>query len=240
MVGLHRTEYTRSTVALATQCGRYGYRRITAMLRQEGWQVNHKRAERISRREGLKVPKKQPRRGRLWHNDGSCIGLGPEYKDHVWSYDFMTARTADGSALRILGIIDEYTRQGLAALVKRRITSENVIDQLSDLFIFRAVPGHIRSDSEPEFTTQAIRRWPNRLGVKTLFTEPGSPWEKGYLESFSGELRDELPNPETFYTLIEAKVLIEQWRREYNQVRSHSSLHYRPPGPEARVSAILA
>jgi transposase InsO family protein len=226
-------------IALATQYGRYGYRRITAMLRHEGWQVNHKRVERIWRREGLKVPKKQPKRGRLWLNDGSCIRLRPEYEDHVWSYDFMAARTADGRALRILNIIDEYTRQCLATLVKRRITSEDVIDQLFNLFIFRGIPEHIRSDNGPEFTAQAIRRWLNRLGVKTLFIEPGSPWENGYIESFNGKLRDELLNRETFYTLIETKVLIEQWRKEYNQVRPHSSLSYRPPAPEARIPAIL-
>jgi len=189
------------------------------MLRHEGWQVNHKRVERIWRREGLKVPKKQPKRGRLWLNDGSCIRLRPEYEDHVWSYDFMAARTADGRALRIFNIIDEYTRQCLATLVKRRITSEDVIDQLFNLFIFRAIPEHIRSDNGPEFTAQVIRRWLNRLGVKTLFIEPGSPWENGYTESFNGKLRDELLNRETFYTLIEAKVLTEQWRKEYNQVR---------------------
>ena len=151
----------------------------------------------------------------------------------------MTVRTADGRALRILNIIDEYTRQCLATLVKRRITSEDVIDQLFNLFIFRAIPEHIRSDNGPEFTAQAIRRWLNRLGVKTLFIEPGSPWENGYIESFNGKLRDELLNRETFYTLIEAKVLIEQWRREYNQVRPHSSLGYRSPAPEARIPAIL-
>jgi putative transposase len=226
-------------IALATQYGRYGYRRITAMLRQEGWQVNHKRAERIWRREGLKVPKKQPKRGRLWLNDGSCIRLRPEYEDHVWSYDFTTVRTADGRALRILNIIDEYTRQCLATLVKQRITSEDVIYQLFNLFIFRGMPEHIRSDNGPEFIARAIRRWLNRLGVKTLFIEPGSPWENGYIESFNGKLRDELLNRETFYTLIEAKVLIEQWRKEYNQIPLHSSLNYRPPAPEARIPATL-
>jgi putative transposase len=226
-------------VTLATQYGRYGYRRITVMLRQEGWQVNHKRVERIWKREGLKVPKKQPKRGRLWLNDGSCIRLRPEYKDHVWSYDFMAARTADGRAFRILNIIDEYTRQCLATLVKRRITSGDVVDQLFNLFIFTAIPEHIRSDNGPEFTAKAIRRWLNRLGVKTLFIEPGSPWENGYIESFNGKLRDELLNRETFYTLIEAKVLIELWRKEYNQTRPHSSLNYRPPAPEARIPVIL-
>ena len=209
------------------------------MLRQEGWLVNHKRVERIWRQEGLKVPKKQPKRRRLWLNDGSCIRLRPERKDHVWSYDFVIARTAEGRAFRILNIIDEYTRECLTMLVKRRITSQDVIDQLFELIIFRGIPEHVRSDNGPEFTAKAVRRWLNRLGVKTLFIEPGSPWENGYIESFNGKLRDELLNCEVFYTLTEAKVLIEQWRREYNQVRPHSSLGYRPPAPEARILVTL-
>jgi putative transposase len=219
-------------IALATQYGRYGYRRITAMLRQEGWQVNHKRVERIWRREGLKVPQKQPKRGRLWLNDGSCIRLRPEYKDHVWSYDFVMARTSEGRAFRMLNIIDEYTRECLAILVKRRITSQDVIDVLFHLFIFRGISEHIRSDNGPEFTAKAVREWLERLGVKTLFIEPGSPWENGYIESFNGKLRDELLNREIFTTLTEAKILLEQWRKEYNQVRPHSSLGYQPPAPE--------
>jgi len=226
-------------IELATQYGRYGYRRIAAMLRQEGWQVNHKRVERIWRREGLKVPQKQPKRRRLWLNDGSCIRLRPQFKDHVWSYDFVIARTDEGRAFRILNIIDEYTRECLAILVKRRVTSQDVIDQLFELIIFRGVPEHIRSDNGPEFTAKAVRRWLNRLGVKTLFIEPGSPWENGYIESFNGKLRDELLNREILTTLFEAKVLIEQWRREYNQVRPHSSLGYQPPAPETRISVAL-
>jgi len=224
---------------LATQYGRYGYRRITAMLRQEDWLVNHKRVERIWRQEGLEVPQKQPKRRRLWLNDGSCIRLRPEHKDHVWSYDLVTNRTADGRAFRILNIIDEYTRECLAILVKRHITSQDVIDQLFQLIIFRGIPEHIRSDNGPEFTAKAVRRWLNRLGVKTLFIEPGSPWENGYIESFNGKMRDELLNREIFTTLTEAKVLIEQWRKEYNQVRPHSSLGYRPPAPEARILVTL-
>jgi putative transposase len=219
-------------IALATQYGRYGYRRITAMLRQEGQQVNHKRVERIWRREGLKVPQKQPKRGRLWLNDGSCIRLRPEHKDHVWSYDFVMVRTAEGRAFRMLNIIDEYTRECLAILVKRHIASQDVIDVLFHLFIFRGIPEHIRSDNGPEFTAKAVRKWLERLGVKTLFIEPGSPWENGYIESFNGKLRDELLNREIFTTLTEAKILIEQWRKEYNQVRPHSSLGYQPPAPE--------
>ena len=187
----------------------------------------------------MKVPQKQPKRGRLWLNDGSCIRLRPEYKDHVWSYDFMIARTADGRAFRILNIIDEYTRECLAILVKRRITSQDVIDRLFESFIFRRIPEHIRSDNGPEFTARVVRKWLARLGVKTLFIEPGSPWENGYIESFNGKLRDEVLNREIFYTLQEAKVLIEQWLKEYNQIRPHSALRYRPPAPEARMAVTL-
>jgi len=226
-------QLTGDVIALATRYGRYGYRRITAMLRQKGWQVNHKRVARIWRKEGLKVPKKQPKRGRLWLNDGSCIRLRPEHKDHVWSYDFMIDRTGGGRAFKILNIIDEYTRECLASVVKRKITSQDVIDRLFHLFIFRGIPVHIRSDNGPEFTARAIRKWLNNIGVKTLYIEPGSPWENGYIESFNGKLRDELLNREIFTTLTEAKVLIEQWRRNYNQVRPHSSLKYQPPAPEA-------
>jgi transposase InsO family protein len=225
--------------ALATRYGRYGYRRITALLSEKGWQVNHKRVERIWRQEGLKVPKKQPKRGRLWLNDGSCIRLRPEHKDHVWSYDFVASRTADGRALKILTILDEYTRECLAILVDRRITSQDVIDQLFNLIVFRGIPEHIRSDNGPEFTARAIRSWLNKLGVKTLFIEPGSPWENGYIESLNGKLRDELLNREIFTTLTEARVLIADWRKEYNQVRPHSSLGYRPPAPEAKMPVTL-
>ncbi len=187
----------------------------------------------------MKVPQKQPRRRRLWLNDGSCIRLRPQFKDHVWSYDFVTDRTADGRAFRILNIIDEYTRECLAILVKRRITSQDVVDQLFQLIIFRGIPEHIRSDNGPEFTAKAVRKWLNRLGVKTLFIEPGSPWENGYIESFNGKMGDELFNREIFTTLIEANVLIDQWRREYNQIRPHSSLGYRPPAPETRIPVTL-
>jgi putative transposase len=216
--------------ALATRYGRYGYRRITAILNNDkGWWVNHKRVERIWRKEGLKVPSKQPKRGRLWLNDGSCIRLRPEHKDHVWSYDFMTARTQDGRAFRMLNIIDEYTRECLAILVKRRLTSEDVIDQLYTLFLLRGVPEHIRSDNGPEFTAKEIRKWLARMGVKTLFIEPASPWENGYIESFNGKLRDELLNREILTTLKEAKVLIAEWRKDYNHVRPHQALKYRVP-----------
>jgi putative transposase len=238
---LDEQHLTDDIIALATRYGRYGYRRISALLNNDyGWKVNHKRVERIWRKEGLKVPKKQPKRGRLWLNDGSCIRLKPEYKDHVWSYDFMIDRTADGSAFKILNVIDEYTRQCPAILVSRKIRSQDVIDLLFHLFIFRGVPSHIRSDNGPEFTAKAIRKWLNRLGIKTLYIEPGSPWENGYIESFNGKLRDELLSREIFTTLEEAKVLIEQWRREYNHVRPHSSLGYCPPAPETILIGITS
>ena len=238
-IGTEEERLTERIIELASQYGRYGYRRITAMLHGESWQVNHKRVERIWRKEGLKVPKKQPKRSRLWLNGGSCIRLRPEYKDHVWSYDFMIDRTANGRAFKILNIIDEYTRECLAILVARKIRNQDVIDLLFQLFIFGGIPEHIRSDNGPEFTARAIRKWLARLGVETLFIEPGSPWENGYIESFNGKLRDELLNLEIFTTLEEAKVLIEQWRREYNQVRPHSAKNYRPPAPEAILSVVV-
>lgn len=223
----------RDMVRLATQYGRYGYRRVTQLLRGEGWRVNHKRIERLWRREGLKVPKKQPKRRRLWLNDGSCVRLRPAHTDHVWSYDFVHARTHDGRAFRMLTLIDEYTRECLAIDVARQLKSENVLERLSDLFVQRGCPDHIRSDNGSEFTAKSVRDWLARIGVTTLYIEPGSPWENGYNESFNGKLRDELLNVEIFDTLLEAKVLIERWRQEYNTVRPHSSLGYRPPAPEA-------
>ena len=219
-------------IRLAGHYGRYGYRRITVLLRWRGWQVNHKRVERIWRQEGLKVPKKQPKRGRLWLTDGSCVRLRPTHRNHVWSYDFMATRTHEGRPVKILTIIDEYTRECLGIVVQRRLSSDDVLHCLTELFVKHGVPEHIRSDNGPEFTAKALRAWLGRIGVKTLFIEPGSPWENGYNESFNGKLRDELLNGEIFYTLKEAKVMIERWRQEYNTVRPHSSLCYRPPAPE--------
>ena len=221
-------------IELATQYGRYGYRMVTGLLHEEGWKVNHKRIERLWRREGLKVPKKQPKRRRLWFNDGSCVRLRPAYRDHVWSYDFMQARTSDGRAFRMLTVIDEYSRECLAIDVSRKLTSEDVLERLSDLFVRRGVPDYIRSDNGPEFTAKKVTEWLDRVDVKTLFIEPGSPWENGYNESFNGTLRYELLDVELFDTLLEAKVLIERWRIAYNTIRPHSSLGYRPPAPEAR------
>lgn len=220
-------------IKLASKYGRYGYRRITALLRRDGWRVNHKRVERIWRQEGLKVPQKQPKRGRLWLTDGSCVRLRPTHRNHVWSYDFVADRTHDGRALKILTVIDEYERDSLDILTRRRIRSDDVLHCLADLFLIRGIPDYIRSDNGPEFTAKQVRNWLQRVGVGTLFIEPGSPWENGYIESFNGKLRDELLNREIFYTLREAQVLIENWRVEYNTFRPHSSLGYQPPAPEA-------
>ena len=230
------TALTADIIALATWYGRYGYRRITALLREAGWIVNFKRVERIWRREGLKVPHKQPKRGRLWLNDGSCIRLRPEYPNHVWSYDFVEDRTHDGRKYRMLNIIDEFTRECLAIRVNRQLNSTDVIDVLSDMCIMRGVPGHVRSDNGPEFVAKAVQDWIRAVGAKTAYIEPGSPWENGYCESFNSKLRDELLDGEIFYTLEEARVIIENWRRHYNEVRPHSSLGYKPPAPEILIS----
>ena len=220
-------------IRLATRYGRYGYRRITRMLNRSGWRVNHKRIERIWRQEGLKVPKKQPKRGRLWLNEGSCVRLRPTHRNHVWSYDFVMDRTHDGKPIKILTLIDEYSRRCLALEVDRSIKSDDVLHCLSTQFLIHGLPEHIRSDNGSEFTAKAVRGWLERIGVKTAFIEPGSPWENGYNESFNGKLRDELLNREIFYNINEAKVLIENWRREYNTIRPHSSLGYKQPAPES-------
>ncbi len=228
---------TRDIIDLASEFGRYGYRRITALLNASGWHVNHKRVERIWRREGLKVPQKQPKRGRLWLNDGSCIRLRPERKNHVWAYDFVTCRTHDGRSVKMITVIDEYSRECLAIRAARRFRSDHVLELLTELFTIKGVPENIRSDNGPEFTAKMVREWLPKVGAQTLFIEPGSPWENGYCESFNGKLRDELLNREIFYSLKEVQVLTESWRREYNQLRPHSSLGYRPPAPEVLKTA---
>jgi putative transposase len=231
---------TADIIELARQYGRYGYRKIAALLRHAGWLVNDKRVERIWRREGLKVPHKQPKRGRLWLTDGSCIRLRPEHRNHVWSYDFVEDRTHDGRKYRMLNVIDEFTHESLAIRIRRKLKSIDVIDVLAELFIQRGVPGHIRSDNGPEFIAVAVQTWIAAVGSKTAYIAPGSPWENGYVESFNARLRDELLNGEIFYSLREAEIVIESWRRHYNAVRPHASLGYKPPAPEVFVPALAA
>jgi putative transposase len=224
----------RSIMALASQYGRYGYRRVAGLLWQAGWDVSRSRVERIWKLEGLKVPLKQPKRARLWLADGSCIRLRSLRRNHVWSWDFVMDRTNDGRAIKILTLIDEYTREALAIYVVRRIRAADVVDIFADVMVERGVPEYIRSDNGPEMVAKTLRTWLGKVGAKTLYIKPGSPWENGYCESFNGKLRDELLNGEIFYTLREAQVLIEQWREHYNRIRPHSALGYRPPAPEAR------
>ena len=224
---------TRAVIELASQYGRYGYRRITALLQRVGWHVGKDRIERIWRREGLKVPQKQKPRGRLWLNDGSCVRLRPERANHVWSYDFVSTFTHDGRTVRMLNLIDEYTRECLAIRPRRRSNSRNVIEVLADAMVSM----EFRSTFDQ---TTARSSWPRtcasgcqNTGAKTLYIEPGSPWENGYCESFNSKLRDEFLNGEIFYSMKELRVLAERWRVHYNTVRPHSSLGYKPPAPAA-------
>ena len=220
---------TADIIELARQYGRYGYRKVAALLRQAGWIINDKRVERIWRREGLKVPHKQPKRGRLWLADGSCIRLRPEQRNHVWSYDFVEDRTHDGRKYRMLNVLDEFTHECLAIRVARKLKAIDVIDVLSDLIILHGMPAHIRSDNGPEFVAKAVQEWIAAVGAKTAYIERGSPWENGYIESFNARLRDELLDGEIFYSLREAQIVIESWRRHYNTIRPHASLGYKPP-----------
>jgi putative transposase len=224
-------EITARIIELATNYGRYGYRRITAML-QSSYKINHKRVERIWREQGLKVPKKQPKKRRLWLNDGSCVRLRPEYRNHVWSYDFVEDRLRNGRKVRWLNIIDEYTRECLTSLPRRRWKHTDVIGVLADLFIFKGVPAYIRSDNGTEFTATKLQEWLRNLSVSTAYIEPGSPWENGYCESFNSKMRDEFLNRELFDTMFEVEVLTRRWVNEYNTVRPHSSLGYKPPAPQ--------
>ena len=224
---------TGRIVELASAYGRYGYRRITALLRREDWRVNYKRVERIWRQAGLKVPAKQKKRGRIWLNDGSCVRHRAEQVNHIWAYDFVHDKTRDGRNLKLLTIVDEYSRECLAIVTKRSLKAFDVLNSLADLFLEKGLPEYIRSDNGPEFIAVELRKWLFELGVSTLFIEPGSPWENGYIESFNGKFRDEFLAGELFDTLGEAQVLTERWRRSYNSIRPHSSIGYRSPAPES-------
>ena len=235
--GMTRIDCGHGSSRWPTRMAATGTRRITALLQQEGGRANHTRVERLWRQEGLKVPQKQPKRARLWLADGSCIRRRAEYPNHVGSYDFVMDRPQDGRPLKRLTVVDEYTRECLAIAVRRRLTSWNVQEVLSEWFLYRGCPTHIRSDKGPEFIARALRAWYGVLAVAPLFIEPGSPWENGYVESVNGKLRDELLDGELFYTLHEAQVLIERWRRQYNTQRPHRARVDRPPAPETRTFA---
>lgn len=215
---------------LARRHPRYGYRRVWALLRREGWPVNRKRVQRLWREEGLRVPQQQRKRRRLGSSENSCTRRRAERKNHVWSYDFVMDETSDGRRLKMLPVLDEYTREAHAILVERSITSEDVITLLADLFRVHGEPEFIRSDNGPEFIAEAVKKWLALSGVGTLYIEPGSPWENAYSESFNSRFEDELVNREIFSSLTEAKVLVEQYRLAYNHERPHSALGYRTPG----------
>ena len=232
---------TEDIIALTEEFGRYGYRMITGMLNNSGWHVNHKRVERIWRREGLKVPQKQPKKGRLWLNDGSCVRLRPERPNHVWSYDFVQDRTHDGRIFRTLNIIDEFTKEALVIRVKRKLNSVDVVDALTDLFIMRGPPEYIRSDNGAEFIAKKVRAWIGAVGAKTAFIAPGSPWENGYCESFNARFRDELLNGEVFYTPARgpnpdrevASSLQHYQTAQRSGIPSTGAQKHRPDRPEA-------
>ncbi len=217
---------------LAIRHSRYGYRRISVLLRRGGWQVNRKRVHRIWKSEGLGLPRRRPKRRRVGPAGEIVNKAG--YPNHVWSYDFVEDRTERGGKLRILAIIDEYTRECLAIRVAPSIPATAVLEALEWLFLTRGVPKHIRSDNGPEFVSKAICQWLETSGCSSLFITPGSPWENGYIESFFDKLRDESLNREVFRNGREAQVIVENWRQEYNNYRPHSSLDYLTPVEFAR------
>ena len=230
------TPLRHGVLEVANLYGRYGYRTVFDLLVAAGWQTTESVVRRIWAEEGLKVPAKQPPRSRLWLHDGSCVRLRPEARNHVWSYDFVQGHTycpwqRRWRKFRILVVIDEYTRECLALYVARHITALDVIDVLSDVMLERGIPRFIRSDNGPEFVAKILRNWLKGIGTQTAYIEPGSPWQNGYCESFNGKFRDQFLDGELFYSLSEAKILIEQWRIHYNTVRPHRSIGRRPPAP---------
>jgi transposase InsO family protein len=225
---------------LVGQHPRYGYRFMTALLKREGWRVNRKRVYRLWRQEGFKVPRKQRKRRRLGNSDNSCLRRRAEHKNDVWTWDFIFDRTTNGRPIKWLSVVDEYTRECLVLEVDRRMTSDDVVDILARLFLTRGMPRHIRSDNGPEFVARAIRDYVKSVGIETLYVEPGSPWENGFVESFHSRLRDELLNREEFTSVAEAKALSAAWRVEYNDRRPHSSLGYQTPSEFAAGCAAFA
>jgi putative transposase len=219
----------RRMLELVRQHPRYGYRRIWALLRREGWRVNRKRIHRLWRQQGLKVPRRQRKKRRLGSSANSCVRRPAKYKNHVWAWDFLHDRTTDGRPLKWFTLVDEYTRECLALEVGRGMTAQAVRAVLAEVVRQRGAAAHLRSDNGPEFIAKAIRSWMAAAGLETLYIDPGAPWENGYAESFNSKVRDELLNAEEFGSVLEARVLAKEWKREYNHVRPHSSLGYRTP-----------
>jgi transposase InsO family protein len=227
------TRLVRRMLELVRAHPRFGYRRIWALLRREGWRINRKRVYRLWQREGLKVPRKQRKRRRLGHSANGCQRRRPLGKDDVWAWDFIHDRTSDGRPLKWLSVVDEYTRECLVLEVRRSLPAGAVVELLVKVVELRGTPAHVRSDNGPEFIAAAIRHWLAQDGIETLYIEPGAPWENGYAESFHSRLRDELLNGEEFDSLTEARVLAEDWQRDYNERRPHSALGYQTPSEYA-------
>ena len=214
---------------LAEQHPRYGYRRISALLRREGYQLNIKRVHRLWKNEGLQKSTSKSWRKTTGSSENACNLNPAQHPNDVWSYDFLFDQTSNGSTLKILVVIDEFTRRCLSLKVERKLNHQDVITELERLVRFFGNPKRIRSDNGSEFTAQKVHNYFERQNLESLHIAPGSPWQNGYVESFNNKFRDELLNRELFYTLKEAKHLIEQYRLEYNTVRPHSSLDYLTP-----------
>lgn len=208
---------------------RYGYRRVWALLRQSGGSANKKRVHRLWRQLGMQVPRKTRKRRRVGTGENSTVRLAPTHAGHVWSYDFLFDATDDGRAIKILPVLDEYTRECLALVVSRSMTSGHLIGVLDRLIVERGAPMFVRSDNGPEFIARRVKAHLVAVECQTRHIDPGSPWQNAYTESFNGKLRDELLSQEVFGSLAEARVLAERWRRHYNEVRPHSSLGYLSP-----------
>lgn len=238
---------TKRIYELVGKFPRFGYRRITQLLRSEGWLVNAKRIYRLWRQEGLKVPKKVRKKLRLGTAEGGITRRSANHPNHVWSVDFIFDRTTNGRPLKILVVIDEFTRECLALEVNRKFTSDQFVELLGRLLLIRRVPKYIRSDNGPEFISKRVRSFLDKIEVSSSFIEPGSPWQNGYVESFNSRLRDECLNCEEFTTLQEAQHVINQWKETYNRVRPHSSLKGLPPtefakrfSASSKVAALLS
>ena len=231
-VGKERTEEERLVKrlrALAQRWPRYGYRRLTDELRKEGWRVNKKRVRRLCRMVGIKVIKRQRKRKK----GGKHEVLAATHKNHVWSYDFIFDQTANGITIKMLTVLDIFTRESHEIKVGRRITARAVIEVLKRLFAKHGIPEFLRSDNGPEFIAKAIQQWLQKSGIKTQYIDPGAPWQNGHIESFHDKLRDECLNSHLFLSVAEARVVVEDWRIEYNTIRPHSSIGRIPPAAYA-------
>jgi putative transposase len=233
---LHRDQALREALRqLSRDHPRWGYRRAHAVLREQGWRVNRKAIQRRWREEGLRVPARRRKRQRLGVSTAPADRLAAEHPNHVWALDYQFDQTTDGRILKLLNIVDEHTREALTVRVGRRIDADATVAVLDQLLAQRGAPRFLRCDNGPELTANALRDWCRFSGAGTSYIEPGSPWQNPYVESFGGRLRDELLAVEAFTTLLEAQVLVENWRIEYNTVRPHSALGYLTPTDYAKA-----